>query len=44
MGIERAFSANPERLPFEEIKDRAEENLRKAAFQAAEYVLKKGLL
>lgn len=44
MGIERAFSANPRHLPFEEIKDRAEENLRKATFQAAEYVLKKGLL
>lgn len=44
MGIEKAFSSNPKHLLFEEIKDNAEENLRKAAFEAAEYAEKKGIL
>lgn len=44
MGIERAFSSNPRHLPFERIKDSAEENLRKATVQAADYVREKGLL
>ena len=44
MGIKKAFSSNPDRLPFEEIKHRVEENLREAALRAAEYAEKEGLL
>lgn len=44
MGIRKAFSSNPDHLPFERVKDRAEENLRKAAFRAAEYVRDEGIL
>lgn len=44
MGIEKAFSSNPEHLPFEEIKDNAEENLRKAASEAAKYAHDKGII
>lgn len=44
MRIEKAFSSNPEHLPFEEIKDKAEEALRKAAFEAAQYVKERGII
>lgn len=44
MRIEKAFSSNPKHLPFEEIKDKAEEALRKAAFEAAQYVEEKGII
>lgn len=44
MGIEKVFSSNPEHLPFEEIKDNVEGNLRKAAFEAAKYVREKGII
>ena len=44
MGIRKAFSSNPDHLPFEQVRDRAEKNLRRAAFRAAEYVKKEGIL
>lgn len=44
LGIEYAFSANPQHLPFEKVKLNAESMLRRAAAEAARYAKKNGIL